>query len=73
MRYTALKSLYYICQALDDKILKMFNKIFENIIGKITDLDEETRNAAKFLDSALQTTLNSALTIPENLESFNIK
>ena len=28
VRYTALKSLYYICQALDDKILKMFNRIF---------------------------------------------
>lgn len=27
----------------------------------MTDLDEETRNAAKFLDSALQTALNSAL------------
>jgi len=39
----------------------MFNKIFESIIGKMTDLDEETRNAAKFLDSALQTTLSSAL------------
>ena len=62
IRYTALKSLYNICRALDDKILKMFKKIFESIIGKINDLDEETRNAAKFLDSALQTILNSALT-----------
>ena len=40
VRYIALKSLYFICQALDEKILKMFNKIFESIIGKITDLDE---------------------------------
>jgi hypothetical protein len=40
VRYTALKSLYFICQALEEKILKMFNKIFESIIGKMTDLDE---------------------------------
>ena len=28
LRMTALKSLYYIAKALDDKIIKMFNQIF---------------------------------------------
>ena len=38
VRLAALKSLYYIAKTLDDKIIKMFNLIFEKIIGKINDL-----------------------------------
>lgn len=39
IRYFSLKSLYYISKTLDDKIIRMFNQIFERIIGKINDLD----------------------------------
>ena len=39
----------------------------------MNDLDEETRNAARFLDSALQTALNSALLNSENHDLFKIK
>lgn len=35
-----LKSLFYIAKNLDDKIVRYFNQIFEEIIGKINDLDE---------------------------------
>lgn len=64
VRMTALKSLYYIAKALDDKIIKMFNQIFEKLIGKINDLDEVVRNAANFFDKSLQTILTSALNSP---------
>jgi hypothetical protein len=39
IRMTALKSLYYIAKTLDDKVIPMFNLIFEKLIGKINDLD----------------------------------
>jgi Vacuolar 14 Fab1-binding region len=64
IRMTALKSLYYIAKTLDDKIIKMFNVIFEKLIGKINDLDEVVRNAANFFDKSLQTILTSALNSP---------
>jgi hypothetical protein len=65
IRMTALKSLYYIAKTLDDKIIKMFNLIFERLIAKINDLDEVVRNAANFFDKSLQTILTSALNSPE--------
>lgn len=39
VRLTALKSLYYISKTLDDRIIRMFNVIFEKLIGKINDMD----------------------------------
>lgn len=64
IRMTALKSLYYIAKTLDDKVIPMFNVIFEKLIGKINDLDEMVRNAANFFDKSLQTILTSALNSP---------
>ncbi len=58
IRFTTLKSLYYIAKALEDRILKMFNQIFENIISRIIDLDEEVKGAANFLDKSLHTIIN---------------
>lgn len=37
IRLTALKSLYYISKTLDDRIIRMFNLIFERLIGKVED------------------------------------
>jgi hypothetical protein len=51
----------------------MFNQIFENIIGKINDLDEVVKQAANFLDKALQTILTSALSSSDGCADFNIK
>jgi hypothetical protein len=39
IRLTALKSLYYISKTLDDRMIMMFNTIFERLIGKINDMD----------------------------------
>lgn len=51
----------------------MFNNIFKSIIGEMTDMNYEARNAAKLMDSALQTALNFALLSSENQELFKIK
>ncbi len=66
IRLTALKSLYYIAKTLDDRIIRMFNVIFERLIGKINDMDEVVKNAANFFDKSLQTILTSALNSPES-------
>lgn len=70
-----MKSLFYISKGLDEKIVKYFNQIFEEIIGKINDLDEEVKEAAIFLDKSLQTILHSTLSsTPEIIyQDFNIK
>lgn len=73
IRMTALKSLYYIAKTLDDKIIPMFNVIFERLIGKINDLDEVVRNAANFFDKSLQTILTSALNSPEGRQEFDLE
>lgn len=73
IRMTALKSLYYIAKTLDDKIIRMFNIIFEKLIGKINDLDEVVRNAANFFDKSLQTILTSALNSPEGRQQFDLE
>lgn len=39
VRLTALKSLYYIAKTLDDRIIRMFNVIFEKLISNINDMD----------------------------------
>jgi len=69
---TALKSLYYIAKTLDDKIIPMFNLIFDKLITKINDLDEVVRNAANFFDKSLQTILTSALNSPEGRQDFDL-
>ena len=76
IRYMILKSLFYISKSLDDKIVKYFNQIFQEIIGKINDLQEEVKDAAIFLDKSLQTILHSALSSmsPEIIyQDFNLK
>lgn len=72
IRMTALKSLYYIAKTLDDKIIKMFNMIFQKLIEKINDLDDVVRNAANFFDKSLQTILTSALNSPEGRKEFDL-
>jgi hypothetical protein len=57
---------------MDDKIIKLFNIIFEKIIGKINDLDEVVKNAANFLDKSLQSILTSALNTAEGRQDFNL-
>jgi vacuole morphology and inheritance protein 14 len=73
IRMTALKSLYYIAKTLDDKIIRMFNIIFDKLITKINDLDEVVRNAANFFDKSLQTILTSALNSPEGRQEFDLE
>ena len=73
VRLTALKSLYYIAKTLDDRIIRMFNLIFEKLINKINDMDEVVKNAANFFDKSLQTILTSALNTPEGREEFDLE
>ena len=73
VRMTALKSLYYITKTLDEKVICMFNIIFDKLIGKINDLDEVVRSAANFFDKSLQTILTSALNTAEGRRDFDLK
>jgi hypothetical protein len=50
VRWAALKSLYYVADYLKEKMMPLFNLIFEKIIGSVNDTDESVRNAANFLD-----------------------
>lgn len=54
-------------------MIKMFNMIFERLIGKINDMDEVVKNAATFFDKSLQTILTSALNSPEGRREFNLQ
>jgi hypothetical protein len=72
IRLTALKSLYYIAKILDDRIIRMFNLIFERLINKINDMDEVVKNAANFFDKSLQTILTSTLNTPEGRQEFDL-
>lgn len=73
VRLTALKSLYYISKTLDERIICMFNVIFEKLIGKINDMDEVVKNAANFFDKALQTILTSSLNSRNGRQEFDLE
>lgn len=61
IKYTAIKSLYYICKFLEEVIVKIFNVIFEAVLWRMSDPDEEIKNAAELLNGTLKTIISDAL------------
>lgn len=45
VRYNAVKALYYVCKHLEEASLKAFSIIFNQLISKIGDTDEEVSKA----------------------------
>jgi vacuole morphology and inheritance protein 14 len=61
IRYNAIKNLYFICKALENVCMLVFNDIFEQLIGKIADFDEQVKNAAALLNNVLKTIITDSL------------
>jgi vacuole morphology and inheritance protein 14 len=72
IKYTAIKSLYYICKFLEEVIVRMFNVIFEAVLRRMSDPDDEIKNAAELLNGTLKTIISDALSdnIPFELTKF---
>jgi len=61
IRYNAIKSLYYMCKELQGICMLVFNDVFEQLIGKIADFDEQVKDAASLLNNTLKTIITDSL------------
>lgn len=70
VRYNAIKNLYFMCLALEEHVMLVFNDIFEQLIVKIADFDEQVKEAAELLNNKLKSIITDSL--PNN-KQFDIR